>query len=734
MSTPASRSHLKYTPSARPGEAEIIIDSRSPTSRVVGKRLFGEFCEHLRDNIYHGMEAQLLPNCTFGRWRFSASDDHPDGGVREETDPERVAEMIRSEAQALDWPDPDGLIEAYRSGGAYKWVCVGEKSEVQLSPDTGPTGGRAQRVETHRVTDSGRRAEPFNARSGIATFTYLPLHRTRRYEFTIVGRAGSPTNVSLVIRPAADSDRAVVAESVIALGSDWTKQTGDLTIPDWAPDDILYQVEIASDTPMNIVLDRCLMYPSDHVGGADPDIIRSLKEAHLPLLRWPGGNFVSGYHWRDGIGPVEKRPTMPNPAWSGLEYNLFGTDEFMKFCEEVGCEPMICINAGNGTPEEAADWVEYCNGGSDTPMGRLRAENGHPAPYGVRLWEIGNELYGRWQVHRTTSAGNLDRYQRFRKGMLERDPDIELLGCGHGNEPVSDWNRTLIRGATSNLSIITDHILTGGEVDAGTDPTELFHAFMGYGETLYDRYTQLRAEMLQHGVDKPRLAVTELQLFAKFSRHRASKSTAVGQQLVPETMPKPDTISEALYYAGIVNTLLRLDDFGWLLTHSATVNHGGGLRKERERVYPNPVYFAQSMYRETIDGALLDVTLEAPSFSTSSVFEYIPEHDSVPAIDCIAVQHKDGRIVILLVHRCLTLQSIETTVRLPGVPEGTIGQTTTLAGSAMFERNTLSDPHRISPYQSKLTVGKDSKVVLTVRPFSLVSIVLRDHETRPPFL
>ena len=115
-----------------------------------------------------------------------------------------------------------------------------------------------------------------------------------------------------------------------------------------------------------------------------------MTDVRLPMLRFPVGNFVSGYHWRDGIGPVDQRPILPNPAWPIIEWNDVGTDEWLQLCNLVGCEPLICVNAGDGTPQEAADWVAYCNSGTETPMGALRAANGRVQPYNVRRWEIGN--------------------------------------------------------------------------------------------------------------------------------------------------------------------------------------------------------------------------------------------------------------------------------------------------------------------------------------------------------
>src|SRR5208283_226081 len=218
-------------------------------------------------------------------------------------------------------------------------------------------------------------------------------HRVRKYEFEIFSRAPDLSSLSISLTPAGSTKPA--ASAVIqGLSAQWKKFSGVLELDPALPADTVYKLALTADAPGQFVIQHIFLQPADNIHGADPDIIRLLRESHLPLLRWPGGNFVSGYHWKDGVGPVEKRPTKPNYAWGGIEPNLFGTDEFMEFCQAVGCEPMICINAGNGTPTEAAQWIEYCNGPADSPMGRLRATNGHAEPYHVKYWEVGNELWG----------------------------------------------------------------------------------------------------------------------------------------------------------------------------------------------------------------------------------------------------------------------------------------------------------------------------------------------------
>jgi alpha-L-arabinofuranosidase len=128
------------------------------------------------------------------------------------------------------------------------------------------------------------------------------------------------------------------------------------------------------------------------------DVLDLLRELRIGVLRWPGGNFVSNYHWTDGIGPQDARPRRAELAWGAEESNRFGTDEFLAYCTELGTAPFICLNMGTGTLAEALSWIEYCNGGGDTEWARCRRDNGRAEPYRVRYWGLGNEMYGAWQI------------------------------------------------------------------------------------------------------------------------------------------------------------------------------------------------------------------------------------------------------------------------------------------------------------------------------------------------
>ena len=151
--------------------------------------------------------------------------------------------------------------------------------------------------------------------------------------------------------------------------------------------------------------------------GYRADVLSCLRdELKVPVVRYPGGNFVSSYRWQDGIGPKDQRRKKPELAWAGVEPNTFGTDEFMSWCGSVGAEPYLCLNMGTGSLEDALAWLEYCNGDKDTHYANLRRKNGHEKPYGVKYWALGNEMWGPWQVEQLTKEAYATKAIQWAKG------------------------------------------------------------------------------------------------------------------------------------------------------------------------------------------------------------------------------------------------------------------------------------------------------------------------------
>ncbi|HNV67526.1 MAG TPA: alpha-L-arabinofuranosidase C-terminal domain-containing protein [Bacteroidales bacterium] len=195
------------------------------------------------------------------------------------------------------------------------------------------------------------------------------------------------------------------------------------------------------------------LMPSDNIEGFRSDVIALLKELNAPVYRWPGGNFVSGYNWKDGIGDRDRRPPRKNPAWQGVEHNDVGLHEFISFCEILGTEPYIAVNAGLGDSKQAREEVEYCNGSAETPMGRLRAANGHPEPWNVKWWSIGNEMYGNWQLGHMSTEDFVRKHNAFADAMRSVDPDIKLIAVGE----LGDWDRMVLTNCSESMDLISEH-------------------------------------------------------------------------------------------------------------------------------------------------------------------------------------------------------------------------------------------------------------------------------------
>ncbi|KAI0133670.1 glycoside hydrolase superfamily [Xylariales sp. AK1849] len=193
--------------------------------------------------------------------------------------------------------------------------------------------------------------------------------------------------------------------------------------------------------------------------GYRTDVIDSIKELNVPVIRYPGGNFVATYRWQDGIGPRENRPKRPELAWNGVESNQFGTDEFIEWCRIVNTEPYICLNMGTGTLEDGLAWLEYCNGDKDTYWANQRRKNGHEKPYGVKYWALGNEMWGPWQVEQHSKEAYAVKAVQWAKAMKLLDPSITLILCGQ--DGVSDWDRYVLQKCHRYIDMHSIHFYHG---------------------------------------------------------------------------------------------------------------------------------------------------------------------------------------------------------------------------------------------------------------------------------
>ena len=218
------------------------------------------------------------------------------------------------------------------------------------------------------------------------------------------------------------------------------------------------------------------IYEPDHPTADEQGFRQDVKDLIAPLnlshIRYPGGNFLSGYRWEDGIGPKDQRPVRAELAWFALEPNQVGTDEFLQWCEEMGISPMLGVNLGTGTPQDAVNLLEYCNGTLPTLYAEKRRKNGHEAPYNVKLWCLGNEMDGPWQI----CAKTAEEYGRIAcetaKMMKWMDPSIELVACGSSFKAMptfGTWEKTVMKHCYPYVNYLSLHqYFTDNEEDRPT--------------------------------------------------------------------------------------------------------------------------------------------------------------------------------------------------------------------------------------------------------------------------
>jgi len=649
--------------------------------QTVSPRLFGKFTEHLGRNVYHGIWAQLLVNPGFEPTRFFQYGGRPPS----ETLPHHLAWW--GVPETVTRPLLRRLEEGLREGVAYGWMRAGD-------------GEARYTLDLDRVnSETSQRIDVRSPRVGIAQPVFLPLHRQRRVVLSVWAK-GDAGDLYATLRTA--DERRVLAEGRVGrLAKGWRQYTLRLALDTTGIErGELLIFALLADAPGTVWLDQCFLFPADNVKGFDADAIRAFKQAKLPLLRFPGGNFVSGYHWEDGIGPIDERPLRPNPAWHDVvEYNHVGTDEYMALCREVGCEPLICVNAGNGTPEEAARWVEYCNGSISTPQGRRRAANGHPEPYRVRYWEIGNELWGDWQIGHCTREEYPDRYRRFVQAMKAVDPTIEVIACGQD----AYWNEPLIERCADILRSVSIHTLIAHSVPLDT-PVERVYRSIAAFPVWYERHLAELGRQMAQRVKPPRIAITELQIMTP---HRVNNQT----------------ITEAIYLSGVINTSIRLGDLVELITHTAVMNHGGGLRKHREFVWKNPVQLAHEMYIHLAERIPVGLTVTSPTFSVSALYD-LPAVEKAAYLDAVAVVHAAGTELSLMVTNRHPDTALTTDIVLHDFASRGTVTVHTLAGDSPTAQNSFEQPEAVRIVKSTVRAGKEG-LRYTFPPLSLTLLTFR---------
>jgi alpha-N-arabinofuranosidase len=349
----------------------------------------------------------------------------------------------------------------------------------------------------------------------------------------------------------------------------------------------------------------CLsLMPANNLRGMRPDTLDLIKQIAPTIVRWPGGNFVSGYNWRDGIGERDRRPPRWERAWNDIEDNDFGLDEFMDFCREVKTEPHICVNTGLGGARDAAEEVEYANGSVRTPMGSLRAANGHARPYGVVWWGVGNEMFGDWQLGHVPVERYADRHNAFVAAMRERDPGIKIIAVG----APGPWNDVILGRCAGSMDLLSGHHYSSRDLRMPLSEQDLktyAERFPAYSASVAEGVRNIVNDFRRRlgkgnkGTDRIRLAVDEWGIVRDWNP--APDGPGIG------SFEHYYCLGDAIAAARGINEILRNADVIEMANWAQLVNVIAAIKTSRTDVAMDPVGYMLAVYGGNLRGMLVPV-------------------------------------------------------------------------------------------------------------------------------
>jgi len=401
------------------GASTVNIDL-GRKGEAISEYIYGQFIEHLGRCIYGGIWAEMLEDRKF---YYPVDGQGPAWTM--------YKPAMRS------W---DGEGHPYELLTRSPWMIIGDKTAVSMVAKNSYVG-----EQTPMIALSGKE-EPGGLLQGR-----LGLVEGREYAGRVVLAGDSraaPIEVSLVWGGGASDRETVVIDKI---GKSYAKFPLLFTAKGSTDNG---RLEIVSKGRGHFLIGTVSLMPADNILGWRADTVALLKELNSPVYRWPGGNFVSGYDWKDGIGDPDRRPPRKNPAWKGIEHNDVGIHEFLALCREIDTEAFIAVNTGLGDAEAAAEEIEYVNGGADTAMGKLRAKNGRPKPFGVKWWAIGNEMYGNWQLGHMPLEDYMKKHNSVVDAMRKVDPGFKPIAVG----AVGDWSEKMLSTCSEHMSLLSEHI------------------------------------------------------------------------------------------------------------------------------------------------------------------------------------------------------------------------------------------------------------------------------------
>ena len=618
--------------------------------------LYGQFDEFMFEGVKFGLHAEMIRDRSF--------EDAPNAiGLPRywERDPD---DRNDDSASHFHWDDS----VSYPSSRGFTSESVEHSLRVSIDNDDGQRRG---------IRQGG-----FPVRQGLPYHGYLWLKTS-----------GFEGHITVALEADWTGGETYTSAEIQQISGDWKSYEFTLTP---AKSDPLAKLVILFHGHGRLWIDQVSLKPGNNVEGVRADVFDKAKALRPAFLRWPGGNVAQDYHWMWGVGPRDQRFTWTNLSWANEpEPSDFGTNEFVRLCRNLGAEPSITVNVeGRGaTADEAAAWVEYTNGPAASRYGAMRAASGHLEPFGVKYWEIGNEIWGSWVRAHSDAETYARNYVRYADAIHRVDSSVRLIGVGDND---MDWNRTVLRIAGSKLDYLAIHHYYGLAEMQGDDHNLMAHPLH------YERaYEQLA------------------QMFREFAPGRVIK-LAINEWNTSLPVPRQHSMESGLYAARLMNVFERSDIVA-MSAVSDFVNgwSGGVIQASRHGVFVTPTYLVNELYSRRFGTERLTARVQSPVFDTTR------EGKNVPYLDAVVTRTADGKQIFIKAVNTDTERSMQTSIELMGVRIASEAVIETINADSIASANSFASPNAVSLRQKRISAGPAFVVDL---PSHSVSVITLDVE------
>jgi alpha-N-arabinofuranosidase len=451
--------------------------------------------------------------------------------------------------------------------------------------------------------------------------------------------------------------------------------------------------------------------------GFRKDVTDEVRQMGVPIIRYPGGNFVSGYNWLDGVGPKQDRPRVLDKAWNSLNTNQFGTDEFMAWCKAVGTLPLMGLNLGTGTPEEAAALVEYCNVEKGTKWSDLRRKHGIAEPYKVKHWCLGNEMDGPWQIGHMTATEYGLKAQDAARQMHYVDPSLQLIACGSSGPFMPtylEWDREVLEQCYDYVDGLSLHRYVGNTTEeTGGDSSKFLAMNLSMEKQIAE--TVAVCDMVRGHKRSPKKLWLSFDEWNVWYRARSGDAVNGHGQEAPHLLEEIYNLEDALLVGGFLNTLIRSADRVKLACLAQLINVIAPIMTNANGLVRQTIYYPYNWALQFARGSVLNLLVESPTYEVKGMGQ-VPYLDVAGTID-----PENGKLSVFVLNRDLSkAHTVE--LNWQDKAPARVLSSFLLSGDDLKASNTFDAPQRVVPRaldKPSITGGR-AKFEVPARSYSVI--------------